>query len=248
MRLRGFIVAIVISCLLVLSGFRGTAVAESADVTEAFSRLDALSEELLKRRRALEERGLGVSPAPAPAPPAVVAPAPAPSSGIRQILDSIAGKRSKAKPCGSRQEMTKRISELQGRYKKHSTAIIDVNDQLPTFRKGVLNIEHVCAKRLTDDIASAMGRVKVLDVETDREDVNILTACVDRLREKTNDELKATKSNIRLQRLAAEMERLGSMTHRVADIERALLRGISKRDRLVQELGQFQEEIKAECQ
>ena len=144
--------------------------------------------------------------------------------------------------------MTKRISELQGRYKKHSTAIIDVNDQLPTLRKGVLDIKHVCAKRLTDDIASAMGRVKVLDVETDREDVNILTACVDRLREETNDELKATKSNIRLQRLAAEMERLGSMTHRVADIERALLRGISKRDRLLEELGQFQEEIKATCQ
>ena len=144
--------------------------------------------------------------------------------------------------------MTKRISELQQRYEEHGTAIIDVNDQLPTLRKGVLDIERVCAKRLTDDIASAMARVEVLEVETDREDVNILTACVDRLREETNDELKATKINIRLQRLATEMERLVKMTHLVEELERALLRGISKRDRLVQELGQFQREIKAACQ
>ena len=177
-----------------------------------------------------------------------VAPAPAPRSAIDRILDLAVGTQSSSGACGSRQEMTERISELQQRYKKHGTAIIAVNDQLPTLRKGVLDIERVCAKRLTDDIASAMARVKVLEVETDREDVNILTACVDRLREKTNDDLKATEINIRLQRLAAEMERLGSMTHRVADLERALLRGISKRDRLVQELGQFQQEIKAACQ
>ena len=150
-------------------------------------------------------------------------------------------------PCASRQETAERITGLQQRYGEHGEAIIDVNEELSGFRKGVLDMERVCTQPLASDIASARARVEVLDLEADYRIVDDITACVDRLREKTDDELSAMTSNIRMQRLAAEMERLGSMTHRVADLERALLRGISKRDRLVQELGQFQREIEAAC-
>ena len=115
------------------------------------------------------------------------------------------------------------------------------------LRRTVLDMERVCTERLAKHIGSALGGIEALDLAADYRVVERLTGCVDRLREATDDELSATTSNIRMQRLAVEMERLGRMTHRVADLERALLRGISKRRRLVQELGQFQREIEAVC-
>ncbi|MCY4515169.1 MAG: hypothetical protein OXC69_08580 [Candidatus Tectomicrobia bacterium] len=93
-----------------------------------------------------------------------------------------------------------------------------------------------------------MAQVRVIDLEADYRFVDKLTACVDLLRESTDDELRAPTSNIRVQRLVEEMERLTSMTHKVTDLERELLRGISKSDRIVQEVGQFRQEIKVACE
>ena len=139
------------------------------------------------------------------------------------------------------------IGALQDRYDEHGRTIIAVNDELPRLRKTVLDMERVCTEHLSDDIGSALGGIEALDLAADYRVVERLTGCVDRLREETDEELSGTSSNIRMQRLAVEMVRLGRMTHRVADLERALLRGISKRERLVQELGQFQQEIEAVC-
>ena len=214
---------------------------ESPEVTAAFSRLDALAEELAERQRALgglpgATHELGVPPETTDSLPSV------PESGAPAV-----GTQREADRCAPREELAERMIELEERYGEHSEAIIDVNGELPSFRESVLDTARVCTRRLANDIASALERVAVLDLEADHHVVDTLTLCVDRLREETDDELSATTSNIRMQRLAAEMERLGVMTHRVADMERALLRGISKRDRLVQELGQFREEIAAAC-
>ena len=241
----------------------GTAAAESPEVTEAFSRLDALAEELAARRRALGDVP-GTASAPAPASPPV--PGAASAAASASPPDSAEGARGRSTspsnrdlrapavagqgkevPCASRPEMAEMITGLRQRYGEHGKAIIGVNDEVPAFREGVLDLERVCTDRLANEVASARARVEVLDLEADHRVVGTLTTCVDRLREKTDDDLSAATSNIRMQRLAAEMERLGSMTHRVADLERALLRGISKRDRLVLELGQFQQEIEAAC-
>lgn len=149
--------------------------------------------------------------------------------------------------CGSRQEVAEQMSRMKQRYHAFSAVIIAVNNNLPTFRRGVLDARRVCTPRLTDDIGSALVRVEGLDLEADDRVVDTLTACVDRLRQATDGELSAATSSIRTQRLAAEMDRLTSMTHQVTDLERALLRAISKRDRLVQELGQFRQEIEDDC-
>ena len=139
------------------------------------------------------------------------------------------------------------ITALRERYQEHGRAIIEVNDALPSFRAAVLDMERICTERLADELASALTRLEALALSADHQVVDSLTNCVDRLREETDGELSATTSNIRMKRLAAEMERLGHMTHRVADLERALLRAISKRDRLVYEFGQFEEEREAVC-
>ena len=239
----------------------GTAAAESPEVTQAFSRLDALAEELAARRRALGDvPGTASAFVPASPPAAGAGSPPAPASppdsvesgrgrlfSIRDLgAPAVAGHGGEA-PCASRPEMAEVITGLRQRYGEHGKAIIGVNDEVPAFREGVLDLERVCTDRLANRIASARARVEVIDLEADHRVVGTLTTCVDRLREKTDDDLSAATSNIRMQRLAAEMERLGSMTHRVADLERALLRGISKRDRLALELGQFQQEIEAAC-
>ena len=141
--------------------------------------------------------------------------------------------------------MAETITALRERYQEHGRAIIEVNDALPSFRAAVLDMERICTERLADELASALTRLEALALSPDHQVVDTLTNCVDRLREETDGELSATTSNIRMKRLAAEMERLGHMTHRVADLERALLRAISKRDRLVYEFEQFAEEREA---
>ena len=242
MKLGTFGIAVVVGMIWMQLGSGGSAAA-TAEVDDAFSRLDELAEEIAERQRALGDAP-GVVPVPAPPPGAVPAPAPAPAPAP---LDTMPEARVDAS-CATRQEMAERVTGLRKRYAAHGRAIVGVNDELPAFRAGVLDMGRVCTQRLANDITTARGRVEGLDLEADYRVVETLVVCVDRLREATDDELSATTNNIRMQRLAGEMERLARMTHRVADLERALLRGISKRDRLVQELGQFRQEIDAACQ
>ena len=260
---RSLIVMVAACGLLAQLAPCGTAATESPEVTEAFSRLDALAEDLAARRRALGDVP-GTASASAPdSPPALgVASPPAPasspdsaeggpgrgrSSSNRDLGAPAVAEQGREVPCASRQEMAEMLTGLRQRYGEHGEAIIGVNDEVPEIREGILDMDRVCTDRLANEIASAREQVELLDLGADHRVVGTLTTCVDRLREKTDNDLSAATSNIRMQRLAAEMERLGSMTHRVADLERALLRGISKRDRLLMELGQFQQEIEAAC-
>lgn len=246
-------VLIILVAMVVNIGLHSAVSAESLEVIDAFSRLDMLAEELAE-----EQRKLGIltgTPPSIEAPPNLVdrvgtttqTDLTGAARSDREAVVQSAGSNGESTTCGSRQELSTTIGVLQERYDEHGRTIIAVNDELPMLRKMVLDVEHVCTERLAKHIDSALSGVDARDLAADYRIVEKLTGCVDRLRQATDEELSATASNIRMQRLAVEMEQLGLMTHLVADLERALLRGISKRERLVQELGQFQQEIKAVC-
>ena len=239
MRYGALIAAVLAGSLSAQLGLCGLAVARSPEIIEAFSELDRLAEELAERRREL-----GEVPAAA-TPPASGTSDGAVSSEDVPSRDADVGGRNVS--CASRQEVADLMEGLEERYKEHGEAIIQTNGRLPAFREKLLDAEQVCSRDLEGDIVAGYSMVERLELEADRDMVDELTICVDRLRHETDEQLSATTNNIRMQRLAAEMERLGSMTHRVTNLERALLRGISKRDRLVEELGQFRQEIEVTC-
>ena len=245
MKFIAFTVAFTVGAVLAQVGLCGMAAATSSELTDAFSRLDALAEELAERQRELGGAPEAPSdPAPLPLPetppPVDEALAPAPT---RLPVDT------QGQPiCGARQDLAERMSRLQQRYDAHGAVIIAVNDALPAFRAGVLDMEGICAPRLAENVDSALARVGVIDLEPDRQVVDTLITCVDRLREETDDKFNTTTNSIRAQRLANELEILNAMTLGVTGLERALLRGISKRDRLVQELEQYRQEIQGACE
>ena len=223
--------------------------AESPEVAEAFSHLDALAEELAERRNLLAHAN-GGTPLPAPSPP-IPAPAPAPSNGGPRPAPSLPGTvpvPSEPGRCGPLEEIAETIKEARERYGEYSSAIAEVNGKLPDFREGVLDPERVCERRFGDDIGYAIRRIKELDILVDQQHVGGLSVCVDSLRRETDDKMSEEISTIRLQRLAAQLDRLRDTNEQTMSLERSLVRGISKRDRLVQELEHFHEEIKRACQ
>ena len=247
-----FIVAFTVGAALAQLSLCGVAVATSSELTDAFSRLDALAEELAERQRALggvPEAASDLTPIPPPEAVPAVPP-----------VDTVATEDLAREPtplpvdaqgnpvCGSRQEMAERMSRLQDRYDANGTVLIAVNDNLPAFRSGVLHEEDICAQLLAEDVDSALAQVQVINLEPDRQIVDTLITCVDRLRDETDKKFDTTTNSIRARRLANEMELLNEMTLRVTGLERALLRGISKRDRLVQELEQYWREIQGACE
>ena len=249
MRRAAHIATVTVGGLLLQLGILGAAVAESPEVVDAFSRLDALAEELAGLPRPPGE-ARGSAPASMPAPQPAGAPQPDAVADARTERgdSTLPGGPQGEPPCGTAKEMETTIAALHERYEGHGRAVISANDKLPSFRGAVLDDESICTERLASEIAATLARIEALELAVDYRAVDMLTVCVDRLRKETDEEISATASNIRMRRLAAEMERLGTMTHRVADLERAFLRGISKRNRLVEELGQFRQEVEAVCQ
>ncbi|MDE0206070.1 MAG: hypothetical protein OXP66_08580 [Candidatus Tectomicrobia bacterium] len=219
---------------------------------DAFSRLDALAEELDELRRALDDVPKTLpNTTPLPLPDAVPAvpsedgsaagelarqPAPLPVDAEGNLV------------CDSRQDIAERMSKLEKRYDANGMVLIAVNADLPAFRSAVLDEEGICAKSLAGEVYSALARVEAIDLEPDHQIVDSFIACVDRLREETDEKFRMSTNSIRVRRLAREMELLNGMTHQVTGLERALLRGISKRNRLVQELEQYGQEIQGACE
>ena len=247
------LIVLVMNGVLFHLGSRNASAAESPETVDAFARLDDLAEEITAWQRSLGGSA-GSTLSSVATPPTDAATAATQPDALGELAPSrdndvlAGGVHGEVADCGSRHELAATITVLQDRYDEYGEAIIEVNDELPSLRQTVLDMERVCTERLTKYIGSALTRVEALAIAADYRIVETLTACVDRLRRETDEELSGAASNIRMQRLAVELELLGRMTHRVADLERALLRGISKRDRLVQELGQFQREIEAVCQ
>ena len=231
------------------SGFAQTAApmpdagAESPVVAEAFSRLDALAEELA--------RADGVVPPPVPPPPKPAPAPPNPPNGGPRPAPSLPGTvpvPSETSHCGPLEEITEAIKEVEDRYGEYSDAIVEVNNKLPGFREGVLDPERACGRRFGDDIGYAIRRLEGIDILGDQQHAGGLGVCVDRLRRETNDKMDEENiSTIALQRLAALLERLKGANGQIISLERSLVRGTSKRDRLVQELEHFHEEIKRAC-
>ena len=113
-----FIVAFTVGTALAQLSLCGVAVATSSELTDAFSRLDALAEELAERQRALggvPEAASDLTPIPPPEAVPAVPP-----------VDTVATEDLAREPtplpvdaqgnpvCGSRQEMAERMSRLQG--------------------------------------------------------------------------------------------------------------------------------------
>ena len=247
-----FIAALGVGLVSTQFGLCGAADATSAELTEAFSRLDALAMELAELRRALGEAGEPVSDS-IPLPPSEAVRAPRPTDGAASE-DQESGP---APPpvgdqagtiCGSRQEMAERISGLENSFNRRSDIIIGVHGLLPGFRVGVLDTEGICASSLHNEIESAMAGVSGLVLDPDLQTVAGLASCLDRSRETTNKGLVSTESTIGLLRLDRELALWTKMTMRVTELEQALLRGVSKRDRLMQELELFRHEIAQACQ
>lgn len=253
MKLGVLLIMLVMNGVLFHLGPRDASAAESLETVDAFARLDALADEITAWQRSLGE-SVGSTPSSVATPPTDAAAAATQPDTLGESdpnLESgapVVGVHGETADCGSRHELAATITVLQDRYEEHGEVIIVVNDELPSLRRTVLDMERVCTERLAKYIGSALTRIEALAIAADYRVVETLTACVDRLRGETDEELSGAGSNIRMQRLAVELELLGRMTHRVADLERALLRGISKRDRLLLELGQFQREIEAVCQ
>lgn len=149
--------------------------------------------------------------------------------------------------CGTLKEIEDRMEEVKERYEEYSLAINKANDKLPDFRKEILDPERVCARRTRDEIGSAIVWVRKIDILDDQKIVNTFAICIDGLRRETERNMDEADTTVRLQRLAARMEQLQAINDESMDVERALLRGISKRKRLLQELEQFHEEVTDAC-
>lgn len=250
----GLLAALILSAALVQFSFCGVVGATSSELDDAFSRLDALAEELDKLLRALGNAPEAPPSDSTPLPPPEAVPAVPPDDSVAAeklvrepapvpVVDSESGP-----VCGSRQEIDRRMSTLEERYDANGAVLIAANNDLPAFRSRVLDEEGICARRLAEDVYSALAQVEVIDLAPDRQVADAFVSCIDRLREETDEKFNTTTSSIRVRRLANEMELLNEMTHRVTGLERALLRGISKRDRLVQELEQYRQLIQDACE
>ena len=262
---------LVLSCLLstdtTLAQTPEEAAVESPQITNTFSELDRLAADIANRLQDLAQHpGLPLPPPPdltqQPAdtpsvpddPPAVSgdhadgppSPPPGTESGGTEPLET--DPRTESESCGTRDEMDLRLGEIDERYAEYSRTILPVNDDLPRFRKDVRDIDKACAQQLNSSIASAIKKLEEIDFEADSDLALDLMVCVDRLRRETDGEFNAPGiTTIRMQRLSDELDRLTDLTLRVQNMQGALRRAVSKRNRLVEELIQYKQEIQGTC-
>ena len=150
--------------------------------------------------------------------------------------------------CGTREDMDLKIGEVEERFVGFRQTINAENNDLPTFREDVRDINKVCTPQVEGSIASAINRLDRLEIETVYDDTVESLACVDQRRRAIDRALNQPNiTTIRIRILTDEMERLTDTTHRVQDMEQALLRAVSKRRRLVEELTQIRQEISSAC-
>ena len=144
------------------------------------------------------------------------------------------------------EDIASSIDETEERYRELSRTILAVNDDRDSFSKDVRDINKACAPLTASGLAAAINTLKQLDIDSETEDVMSLGYCADDLHRRTDRELDTPGiTTIRMQRLIDEMERLTKMTQRVRKMEGDLERAASKRDRLLEELTQFNHEIQS---
>lgn len=229
---------------------------EAAQVADAFADLDALSATIASR---LQDLGLhsGLPPAspppgPAPLPPVPVPPAdsggavgapPSPPSATGDVNDTEIHE-TEPKPCGTREDVDLRIGEVEERFGGFRQIINAANDDLPTYREGVRDANTRCTAQFESSIASTTSRLDRLDIDASFDVADELLACVDQRRRMIDGGLDQPNINdIQITILTDELDRLTDTTRRVRNIQDLLLRAVSKRRRLVEELTQIRQVI-----
>ena len=150
--------------------------------------------------------------------------------------------------CGTREDMDLRIGEVEERFGEFRQTINAANRDLPTYREDARDTNKVCTPQVEGSIASAISKLDRLEIETVYDMAVEVLACVDQRRRTIDGEMsQLVISNIQLRRLNDEMERLTDTTHRVQDMEQALLAAVAKRRRLVEELMQIKQEVLSAC-
>ena len=234
---------------------------ETAQVADAFADLDALSATIASRLQDLG-RHSGLPPAPpppgpAPPPPVPVPPAdsggpadapPSPPSATGDVNDTEIHE-TEPKPCGTREDVDLRIGEVEERFGGFRQTINAANDDLPTYREGVRDANTRCTAQFESSIASTISRLDRLDIDAAYDVADELLACVDQRRRTIDGGLDQPNINdIQITILTDELDRLTDTTLRVRDkIQDQLLRAVSKRRRLVEELTQIRRVISGVC-
>ena len=212
---------------------------EPPALSEAFARLDALAKEIDERLRAL---GVETDTPQAPGPDrhstaGCIAPDADPQS---------AGAQSARLSCAPRENLAQRTRALKADFEAQRRTVGAINRDLPAFRDAMLD-KRVCTDALAQEIGAALGRLDQLHLTAGCGAVARIGPCIDRLRADFERRMKETDNAVLLQRLATELKHLSSLNVEVVAFEEALLRGISKRNRLVQELREFTDVIEVSC-
>ena len=255
-----FLLSTVLSAGTALAQTPPEATSESAQVADAFADLDALSAAIAGR---LQEIALlsglpAASPPPVPTSPSADqgslagsgggADAPPPLPSESHDVAGAGTQRARPESCGTREDMDLRIGEVEERFDGFRQTINAANDDLPTYRDDVRDIDKICTPQVDSSIASAVNRLDRLRIEPTYDVAVELLACVDDRRRTIDDGLSRPGiTTIRIRLLTEELDRLTDTTHRVQDMEQALLRADSKRGRLVKELTEFRQEIASAC-
>ena len=221
---------------------------ESREVAEAFSHLDALAEELAERRGRIAQAAGGIPPPASLPPDPVPAPQTTSNGGPRPAPDPSQPMPREPSHCGTLEEITETFNEVEGHYDEYSKVITEVNGKLLGFRERVLDLERICEARFGEDVGYEIRRLNELDILGDQQHISGPSVCVDRLRREIDEKMSEEINTIRLQRMAVQLTRLTGMNNQIIDLERSLVRGMSKRDRLIQELEYIHEEIGGACQ
>ena len=218
--------------------------AENEIAKAFFDHLDCLAEQLSERRNlATQVRECATIP-----PDPVLTLRTSSNGDQRSALSSLGAEPSAIDHCDSLEEVSKAIEETKGRYMKYGDVIIKVNKNLPGFRKHLLDPKHICLSEFEKLVASGIQQLEEIDIRGDQQYVYGHGVCMDRLRREIDAKMSQdTNTIIRQQRLAAQQDRLRGINEQIINLDLSLLRGISKRDRLIQELKSFHEEIKEAC-
>ena len=224
----------------------------NAQVEEAFAELDKLSTTIDSELHEITQR-LGLPEPPPPAEPTSTPPDPGTpvTPGVERgapPLPPIGTGATGLEPCGTREEIDLRMGDVEERFEGFRQTINAANNDLPTHRDDVRDIDKVCTPQVDGSIASAVNRLDRLQINPTYDVAADLLACVDQRRRTIDGELNQPNiTTIRIRLLTDELYRLTDTTHRVQDMEQALLRALSKRGRLVEELTQFRQEIASAC-
>ncbi len=234
---------------------------EDSQISESFAELDALSAAITNRLQDLAPHIAIPAPSHVALPPSAVVNRLQSSSFVgdadvlpsspTSVSNNLAGagtQPAQPKQCGTREEIDLDIDDMEGQFNGFRQIINEANDDLPSHRDNVRDIEKVCTPQVEGSIEAAVSRLNRLQIEPVYDVAVELLECIDQQRRMIDEDLNRPEiTPIRTSILTDRLDRLTDMTHRVQEMEQLFLRAVSKRSRLVQELIQFKQEIISAC-